>query len=138
MAPNPAQRPLQVLVVDDSPLIQGRLRSLFGELPNVEVVGSAEDVAGAVAALELLHPDVVVLDVELAHGDKGLDVVEHVHAHHPGMHVVALSNFTWQAMRDTYLRAGAEAYFDKSLEFERARQWVNDLADAPRTALPPA
>lgn len=121
-------RPLQLLVVDDSPLIQGRLRSLFGELPDVEVVGSAEDVAGALAAIESLHPDVIVLDVELAHGDKGLDVVDHVHAHHPGMHMVALSNSTWQAVRETYLRAGVEAYFDKSLEFERARQWVRDLA----------
>lgn len=121
-------RPLQVLVVDDSPLIQQRLRWLFGQLPNVEVIGGAEDVAGAVAAVEELHPDVVVLDVELAHGDKGLAVVEHVHAHHPDVQVIALSNFTWQPMRDTYLRAGARAYFDKSLEFDRARQWVHDLA----------
>lgn len=130
MVTHPVSRPLQVLVVDDSPLIQRRLRSMFGELPNVEVVGSAEDVAGAVAAVESLHPDVVVLDVELAHGDKGLGVVQHVHAHHPATHVVALSNTVWQATRETYLRAGAEAYFDKSLEFERARQWVHDLADA--------
>jgi DNA-binding NarL/FixJ family response regulator len=138
MSTHPVPRPLLVLVVDDSPLIQGRLRSLFGELPDVEVVGGAEDVAGAVAAVDALHPDVIVLDVELAHGDKGLDVVEHVRAHHPQMHVVALSNSTWQAVRDTYLHAGVEAYFDKALEFERARQWVNDLAGAHRSAAPPA
>lgn len=121
-------RPLQVLVVDDSPVIQGRLRAMFGALPNVEVVGGAEDVAGAVAAVDALHPDVIVLDVELAHGDKGIDVVEHMHAHHPEVDIIALSNFTWQAMREAYLRAGACAYFDKALEFERARQWVHDRA----------
>jgi DNA-binding NarL/FixJ family response regulator len=130
MVPTTAAPPLQVLIVDDSPLIQHRLSSMFGALPNVRVVGSAEDVAGAVALVDSLHPDVVVLDVELAHGDKGLDVVEHVHAYHPDVHVIALSNFTWQAMREAYLRAGAEAYFDKSFEFDRARQWVHDLADA--------
>lgn len=128
MVAAPAHGPLKVLVVDDSPLIQQRLRALFGELPNVRVVGGAEDVAGAVAAVDALHPDLVVLDVELAHGDKGLGVVEHVHAHHPEVQVIALSNFTLQAIRDTYLRAGACAYFDKALEFDRARQWVRDLA----------
>ena len=128
MVASPAPRPLQVLVVDDSPLIQKRLRAMFGELPNVEVVGGAEDVASALAAVDALHPDLIVLDVELAHGDRGIAVVEHMHAHHPEVQVIALSNFTLQAIRDTYLRAGACAYFDKALEFDRARQWVRDLA----------
>lgn len=126
----PLPHPLQVLVVDDSPLIQRRLRAMFGVLPNVRVVGGAEDVAGAIAAVEALHPDLVVLDVELAHGDHGLDVIEHLRTHHPSVQVIALSNFTLQAIREVYLRAGARAYFDKALEFDQARQWVRDLADS--------
>jgi hypothetical protein len=38
--------------------------------------------------------------------------------------VIALSNFTWQAMREGFLEAGASAYFDKATEFTKARDWV--------------
>jgi DNA-binding NarL/FixJ family response regulator len=123
-----ASDPLRVLLVDDSPLIQERLRSMFNALPNVHVVGGAEDVTSALALVESLRPDVVVVDAELARGDKGLAVVVHVHAHHPEVRLIALSNFAWPPMRDAYLSAGAEAYFDKSLDFEGARQWVGALA----------
>ena len=35
-----------------------------------------------------------------------------------------LSNFSWRAMRDAFLAAGAAAYFDKAMEFNEARDWI--------------
>lgn len=118
----------RVLVVDDSLLIQRRVVSMLSGLPDVDVVGTATTVDGAIAQVEALHPDVIVLDVELEQGGKGLTVVEHVMRRHADMQVIALSNFTWQAMRDTYLQAGVKAYFDKALEFEGARNWIAEYA----------
>ena len=44
-----------------------------------------------------------------------------------GMSIV-LSNFTWEEMREGFLQGGACAYFDKSLEFRKARDWVFEQA----------
>lgn len=117
---------LKVAIVDDSLVIQRSLGRLLTSIDGVHIVGCAEDVAGAVALIEAAHPDVVVLDVDLRHDDRGMDVLRYVKATHPGTRVIALSNFTWQAMREGFLQAGASAYFDKSMEFTQARDWVAD------------
>ena len=115
---------LKVAIVDDSLAIQRSLARLLTSIDGVDIVGCAEDVAGAVALIDAARPDVVVLDVDLRHDDRGIDVLRYVRATHPRTRVIALSNFTWQAMREGFLQAGASAYFDKSMEFTRARDWV--------------
>lgn len=115
---------LKVAVVDDSLPIQRSLARLFGSVDGVEVVGFAEDVHGAIVLIEGTRPDVVVLDVALRQQDRGMDVLRYIVKEHPDTRVIAVSNFTWQAMRDGFLQAGASAYFDKATEFTKARDWL--------------
>lgn len=115
---------LKVAVVDDSLLIQRGLARLFESVDGVEVVGFAEDVHGAIALIESTRPDVVVLDVALRQQERGMDVLRYIVKEHPDTRVIAVSNFTWQAMRDGFLQAGASAYFDKATEFTKARDWL--------------
>jgi two-component system LytT family response regulator len=68
-------RVLRVLVVDDEPLGRRRLVELLGEVPDVEVVGTAADGAAAVAAIQGSRPDIVFLDVQMPKM-SGLDVVQ--------------------------------------------------------------
>jgi DNA-binding NarL/FixJ family response regulator len=115
---------LKVALIDDSLAIQRSLSRLLLAIDQVQIVGCAEDVKGAIALIDDTRPDVVVLDVDLRDDSRGMDVLLHVAATHPEIQVIALSNFTWQAMREGFLRAGASAYFDKGLEFTKARDWV--------------
>lgn len=115
---------LKVVLVDDSAAVRRSLGQLLAAEPGVAIVGQAEDVRQAVQVIETARPDVVVLDVDLRHGDRGIDVLRHVVREHPAIQVVVLSNFTWGAMREGFLAAGAKAYFDKSNEFLAARDWI--------------
>lgn len=115
---------IKVVVVDDSLSVQRSLGRLLMSTRAIDVVGYAEDVAGAIVLIDETLPDVVVLDVDLRNEDRGMDVLRHVVRHHAQTRVIALSNFTWQAMRDGFLQAGASAYFDKSMEFMKARDWI--------------
>lgn len=119
---------MKVLLVDDSAAVQASLGGLLASVPNVEVVGCAEDVAGALHLIETRSPDLVVLDIELRQGDHGIDVLGKVMRQRPQLQVIVLSSFTWQAMRRPMLAAGAAAYFDKANEFKRARDWIADRA----------
>ena len=53
-----------VLIVDDHPSFRASARALL-EAEGFEVIGEAEDGASAYASIKRLHPDVVLLDVQL-------------------------------------------------------------------------
>lgn len=121
---------VKVVHVDDSIAIQRSFGRLLASVAGIEVVGHAEDVVGAIAVIDCMLPDAVVLDLDLREGGRGMDVLRHVVHKHPAIKVVVLSVFTWGAMRDVYLAAGASAYFDKSAEFLDARDWIAALVPA--------
>jgi DNA-binding NarL/FixJ family response regulator len=53
-----------ILIVDDHPSFRGMARALL-ESEGFDVVGEAEDGAAAIQAARELHPDVILLDVQL-------------------------------------------------------------------------
>jgi DNA-binding NarL/FixJ family response regulator len=63
-----------VLIVDDHPSFRASARTLL-EAEGFEIVGEAQDGAGAVRAAKELHPDLVLLDVQLPDLD-GFEVAD--------------------------------------------------------------
>ncbi len=118
---------VKVAIVDDSAAVQASLSRLLAQNPAIEIVGFAEDVAGANAMIERSNPDVVVLDVELRNNDTSMPVLRFLRERLPATRVIVLSNSTWGSLRAGFLAAGAEAYFDKSTEFLEARDWIAAL-----------
>src|ERR1700759_4192784 len=78
---NSTETPLRVLVVDDEALIRQSLCRGLETRDDVEIVGECESRAQAIAAIGELHPDLVLLDVQM-HDGTGLDVVERVGPEH--------------------------------------------------------
>ena len=62
----------RVLVVDDETPARERLRSLLGDIADVEVVGEAANGEEAIARARELDPDIVLLDVRM----PGIDGIE--------------------------------------------------------------
>ena len=60
-----SQRPIKVLIVDDTRTIRSLIRALLARDPRVEVVGEAGDPYQARALIKALRPDVLTLDVEM-------------------------------------------------------------------------
>ncbi len=65
---------LRVVIVDDEKPARDRLKRLLAGLPDIELVGEAEDVAGAVELFDRATPDLCLLDVQIPGGD-GFDVL---------------------------------------------------------------
>jgi DNA-binding NarL/FixJ family response regulator len=123
---------VKVLLVDDSVAIQQSFGALLQAAPGVTVIGYAEDVASALASIASNAPDLIVLDAKLRGQDRGIDVLHYVRQHHPDIKVILLSHFGWASMRKSHIDAGALAYFDKGIEFQQARDYIADLANANR------
>src|SRR5579871_4093256 len=109
------ERPIRVLIIDDSPAMQQLLTQILASDPLLEVVGTAQDPYYARDKIRAIKPDVITLDVEMPRMD-GLTFLEKLMCAHP-LPVVMVSALT-QAGHDVTLRAlelGAVDFFPKSL-----------------------
>jgi DNA-binding NarL/FixJ family response regulator len=126
-----AERPLRVLIADDSKPIADMLTELISERGRVEVVGVGESEDGVMRAIRELKPDVVVLDLQLAAG-SGTDVIRAVRAD-PALRPTRLlvtSNHVSPPMRAGCIELGADHFFDKVKELEALARRIGELADA--------
>jgi DNA-binding NarL/FixJ family response regulator len=104
---------VRVLVVDGHPVLRGVIRMACGSTADLEVVGEAADVDGAVQACEETDPDVIVLDLDLPGGD-GIDVIRRIRALSLGGRVLVLTDRTHGGAVLECLRLGVQGYVDKS------------------------
>jgi DNA-binding response OmpR family regulator len=65
---------LKILIVEDDSQLAVTLKYLVEDNPRYRVVGMADDADSAIAAAEAYEPDLVLLDLHLAHGTTGFSV----------------------------------------------------------------
>ena len=70
---------LNILIVEDEPLVAGTLRDLIELNPRYRVTGTADDLASAVAAAEEQRPDLALVDLQLANATSGFSVAAKLH-----------------------------------------------------------
>jgi len=102
-----SQRPIKVLVVDDSAIVRKLLSDALKGEPDIEVVGGAGDPFVARDMILRLEPDVLTLDIEMPRMD-GISFLKKLMAHRP-MPVIIISSLTQSGSAATIeaLRAGA-------------------------------
>jgi len=113
---------LKVFLAEDSAPIRERLHRVF-EHARMDVVGEAGTPGHAIDGILALHPDVVVLDVQLA-GGSGLEVLKAIRSADPKVAFVVFSNNATSVYRRRYLQEGAAGFLDKSTEFDQLPQAV--------------
>lgn len=113
--------PIRVLLVDDQPLLLSGFSLILSTEPDIEVVGRAGDGHRAIEQVERLHPDVVLMDVQM----PGLDGIEATRVVAARTKVIILTTFD----RDDYLfdalAAGASGFLLKNAD-------PDDLVEAVR------
>jgi DNA-binding NarL/FixJ family response regulator len=104
---------IRVLVADDHGIMRDGLTSLFGAIPDVELVGTACDGGEAIARALLTKPDVVVMDVNMPNMD-GLEATRRLTAELPGAAVLIFTSSSEQSMILAAIEAGACGFLLKA------------------------
>lgn len=103
---------IRVLVVDDEALVRSGLRLILEAAGDIVVVGEARDGAEAVAAVERLRADVVLMDVRMP-GMDGLTAAERITRRDDPPKVIMLTTFDLDEHVHRALRAGAVGFLLK-------------------------
>lgn len=112
---------MRVLLVDDEALALDRLRTLFADIEEVEVVGQATDGDMALARIDELKPDLVILDIQMP-GRNGLRTAAELdpESRPEIIFVTAHEHYAPDAFE-----VDAADYLLKPVRFDRLRQAVN-------------
>lgn len=85
-------RPIRVLLVDDSKVARAIFSRVLKERDDVEIVGEAADTSEALARLQKVQADVILLDIEMPHR-SGLDALPDILSASNGARVIIVSSF---------------------------------------------
>jgi DNA-binding NarL/FixJ family response regulator len=123
--------PIRVVVVDDQDLFREGVRIIIDAQDGMEVVGTAGDGLDAVTVVDELHPDVVLMDIQMPRAD-GVDATRRLFApdrvaarEHP-LRIVILTTFNLDDRAATAIRHGASGFLLKDTT-------PGQLADAIRS-----
>jgi two-component system NarL family response regulator len=121
------ERSIRLIIADDHPMIRGGLAALIAREPGLELVGEAVTGADAVAKVQALHPDVVLMDLHMPEMG-GLDAIRAIRRAAPGVNIIIFTTF--EGEEDIYrgLEAGAKAYLLKDAPCQELAQCITVVA----------
>jgi DNA-binding NarL/FixJ family response regulator len=103
---------IRVLLVDDDALVRSGLKLMLTGAEQIEVVGEVDDGRGVLAAMDSLHPDVVLMDIRMPQLD-GIAATRLLRTQPQAPAVLVLTTFDADELVLRALRAGAAGFLLK-------------------------
>jgi NarL family two-component system response regulator LiaR len=117
---------IRVMLVDDHAVVRSGLGAFLSVIPDLQLVGEAENGDEAVVRCGLLKPDVILMDLMMP-GTDGVAATRLIREKYPNVHVLALTSFQEDGLVQGAMQAGATGYLMKNVS-------ARELANAIRSA----
>lgn len=101
-----------VLIVDDHALVRMGIRRLLEDLPDMDVIGEAENGELALSMVKTMKPDVVLLDMKMP-GIDGWEVTRRLKKTAPQVKIIAVTALNAEPLPGRVLQLGAMGYLTK-------------------------
>ncbi|HEY7813681.1 MAG TPA: response regulator transcription factor [Nakamurella sp.] len=118
---------ITVVLADDHPVVRGGLSALLASVPTIEVIGLAATGREAVKAAVGLHPDVIVLDLQMP-DLNGMEAARQIGRAAPGVAVLVLTMFDDDDSVFGAMRAGARGYLLKGAQQDEIVRGIQAVA----------
>ena len=103
---------MKVLVVDDHAVMRDGIRALLSLHDDIEIVGEASEGREAIEQIQLLSPDVIVMDISMS-GMDGLEATRRITKKNPKVKVLVLTQHDNKAYILSTIKAGAAGFLPK-------------------------
>jgi DNA-binding NarL/FixJ family response regulator len=111
-----------------------RIAEMISDVPGVEFLGNASTIIAAVTLVAERKPHVVILDINLGDvdGKSGIDLLMIIRKMDPVMKIIMFTNLTGSHYRTLCSEHGADYFFDKSNDFDKLPETLNQILAAKR------
>jgi NarL family two-component system response regulator LiaR len=103
---------IRVYITDDHQIVRRGIRQLLSTEAGIEVVGEASNGKDAVADMDKLKPDIVLMDLVMPVMD-GIEAIRQIKAGHPSIQILVLTSFATDDKVFPAIKAGALGYLIK-------------------------
>ncbi len=119
-------RPIQVMIVDDHPVVRDGLKSMLLAFDDLELIGEAENGRAALVGCGQKLPDVILMDILMPDLD-GILATRAIHEQYPQVKIIILTSYPKDDLVQEALEAGATGYILKNAT-------IDIMANAIRSA----
>ncbi len=126
-----AESPITLLLVDDHFVVRSGLAASLELEDDLRVAGEVDRGELALAAFGQIHPQVVLMDLQLP-GISGIETTAQLISQHPAARVLMFSTFARDEEVQAALRAGALGYLQKSSSREDLLKAIRTVAQGEK------
>jgi DNA-binding NarL/FixJ family response regulator len=113
---------IRILIVDDVAQVRQGLVTLLKlasarTAPEIEVIGEAQNGGEAVQQTQVLHPDVILMDLEMPFID-GYEAARQIKTSWPSCRIIALTIHDYESARLRAINAGMDDFIVKGAPLE--------------------
>lgn len=120
---------LRVLLVEDSKVLTERLTEAIRQIPEVDLIGTADTEAAALAAVNRGPVDVIILDLHLKQG-TGFGVMRALAASQMRPRIIVLTNYDLPEYKNAAIALGATHFLDKARDYGRLPEVLHEICEA--------
>ena len=114
---------IRVFIVDDQNIIREGVKTLLSQNNKIKIIGEAQNGESALQKIGLLHPDVVLLDINLPDID-GFDVAEKISHKFQHVKTIILSSNEQESYVKKAVSLGAKGYLSKNVSSEELESTI--------------
>jgi NarL family two-component system response regulator LiaR len=118
--------PIRVFVADDHAIVRKGIAAVLEIVPDIEVVGEAENGRDTVRQVEALQPDVILMDLVMPKMD-GIEAIRRIKERQPGARILVLTTFAGEDQILPAIKAGALGYHLKDSRPQELAQAIRQV-----------
>jgi NarL family two-component system response regulator LiaR len=131
------QTKIRIMIVDDHAVVRSGLGAFLTAVPEMELVGEAENGEQAVARAKALRPEVILMDLMMP-GMDGVTATRLIKEQNPSIQVIALTSFQEDELVQNALKAGAIGYLMKNVSARELEAAIRSAKAGTMTLSPEA
>jgi two-component system, NarL family, response regulator NreC len=116
----------RIVIVEDYTIVREGLKSLIDSFSGFEVIGEAEDGKKAIACVEKLMPDLVLMDLSMPKTD-GISAIKEIKRRWDAIKILALTVHKTEGYVRMALEAGADGYILKDATYQELEMAINNI-----------
>jgi len=104
---------LNILIVDDHPVVCSGIRAALVVEKDLNIIGEADDAEATIHILSRVHVDFIIMDVRLKNNDDGIELLKAIKKRYPDIYILVFTTSDAAVCAERAFESGADGFFCK-------------------------